>query len=347
MVTVRRRYLGKSARLSAIYKRIVRAENGGKCLGESVVSDPKNDPYSWPEYYREFPGLSHQALRPECHPRKLFHGGRTKKALVLVHGLTDSPFYMLAIAEYFHKVLGYNVYLPLLQCHGLKEPAGMAGVSLGQWKKNVHFALRSAAENADLVSIGGLSTGGALSVYFCCTDPMVTGELYLFSAALGIYGGRLGLFGGILEFLLRLPFVKFLDNRKPLVGNNPYRYDRVPLNSAAELARLILEVDRLLQATGKTTRVKHTIAEKRIFAAWSEADKVIDVKKIASLQEYIKENNFVPFIIPKAAQVDHACVVLQAAVYANGSHPGDLPLEKANPRFAQMMAAVDRFESAF
>jgi pimeloyl-ACP methyl ester carboxylesterase len=260
--------------------------------------------------------------------------------MVLVHGLTDSPLYMLAIAEYFYKSLGYNVYLPLLQCHGLKSPQGMAGVSLDEWKKNVRFAIRTAAENADRVSIGGLSTGGALSLYFGCTDPAITGDLYLFSAALGIYGGRLGIFGGILECFLRLPFVRFLGSRKPLVGNHPYRYDRVPLNSAKELARLILELDRLLKLPG------NRMPAKRIFAAWSEFDKVVNVRKLKKLQYLAKENQLVRFIIPKAARVDHACLVLKEPVYAIGSQPGDAPLEEANPGFAEMMAAVTRFEPA-
>ncbi len=157
----------------------------------------------------------------------------------------------------------------------------MAGVSLAQWKKNVHFAIRTAAENGDRVSIGGLSTGGALSFYFGCTDAKITGDLYLFSAALGLSGGRFDIFGGFVEFLLRLPFVRLLDNKKPLVGSNPYRYDRVPLNSAAELARLIAEIDGLLQLP------QNTISAKRIFAAWSESDKVINLRKLNGLKNIV------------------------------------------------------------
>jgi esterase/lipase len=309
-------------------------------LGEVVLSTEKDTFYFWPEYYREFPYFSEQTLRPGCYPRKLLHNNRTGKAIVLVHGLTDSPFYMLDIAEYFHKSLGYNVYLPLLQCHGLKNPAGMAGVSLEEWKKNVRFAISTAAENADLVSIGGLSMGGALSLYFGCTDPAITGDLYLFAAALGINGGSLWIPGGILEFILRLPLVRFLDNGKILVGHHSYRYDRIPLNSAKELARLILELDRLLKLPGNRMPVK------RIFAAWSEHDRVINVKKLRKLQYLTKENQLARFIIPKAVRVEHAGVVLKEPVYAVGSQPGDLPLEEANPGFAEMMTAIAQFESA-
>ena len=300
---------------------------------------------SWPEYFQEFPYFSNQTIRLGCHPRRLLHENRVEKAIVLVHGLTDSPYYMMAIAEYFHNFLGYNVYLPLLQGHGLQHPAGMAGVSLAEWKKNVRFAVQSAAKSAGRVSIGGLSMGGALSFYFFCSDPKVTGDLYLFSAALGLYGGRLNIYGGLLEFLLKTPFFRFLDNwkflnGKPLEGSHPYRYDRVPFNSARELVHLLQELNGLLHPPGDT------LSEKRIFNAWSECDKVINVRKLHRLKTCTKECEVVSFIIPAVAQVDHACVVLKEKVYAIASQPGDTPLEVENPCFAEMMAALHRFESA-
>lgn len=304
------------------------------------MSAEKDTCCSWPEYEKEFPCFSDQAVRHGCRPRKLLQTKPTEKAIVLVHGLTDSPFYMKAIAEYFHNFLGYNVYMPLLQCHGLENPEGMAGVSLAQWKKNVRFAIRTAADNADRVSVGGLSTGGALSFYFGGTDPEVSGDIYLFSAALGLYGGPLGIFAGTIELLLRSPLIRFLDNGKPLAGRHPYRYDRVSLNGAGELSRLIVEIDGMLKTACET------IHAKRIFAAWSECDRVINLRKLIGLRAVIRKNQFFPFVIPKAKQVDHACVVLNEPVYAIGSHPGEAPLEESNSSFAEMMASLGSFESA-
>lgn len=294
----------------------------------------------WPEYYHEFPYFSAQKIRSDCHPCRLLHEDPTGKAIVLVHGLTDSPFYMQAVAGYFHTTLGYDVFLPLLQAHGLQEPGKMAGVSLAQWKKNVGFAVRAAAKRAERVSVGGLSTGGALSFYFGCTDPRVTGEIYLFSAALGLYGGPGQIFSRVLEVLLRNPWFRHLDNGKTLRGNHPYRYARVPLNSAGELVQLIDEINALRRSTTGTS------CTKRVFAAWSEYDRVINIKKLSSLVGFIQEGRFVPFVIPMAARVDHACVVLAQPVLAIDSKSGDKPLEIANPLFAEMMAALQRFESA-
>jgi pimeloyl-ACP methyl ester carboxylesterase len=317
--------------------RLLQLQKKVESRGEVVLSAEKDTCCLWPEYYLQFPCFSELTVRAECYPRKLLHAKQTGKSIVLIHGLTDSPFYMLAIAKYFHENLGYNVYLPLLHSHGLKNPEGMAGVSLVHWKQNVRFAIQTAAESADRVSIGGFSTGGALSYYFGCTDPQVTGDVYLFSAAFGIYGG------GMPEFLLRIPFIRFLINKQPLqtlVGIHPYRYDQVPLKSAGELARLISENDKLLKSPGNIIHVK------RIFAAWSEHDRVIDVNKLSYISKLPTAGQFVSFVIPKAERVSHACVVLKEQVYAINSRQGDFVLEEANPRFAEMMSALSKFESA-
>lgn len=294
--------------------------------------------YLWPEYYQAFPAFSAETVRSGCHPRKMLHTTGAEQAIVLVHGLTDSPYYLTAIGEYFHNTLGYNVYLPLLQCHGLKSPMGMAGVALAEWLNNVEFAIRSAARGAARISIGGLSTGGALGYYLACGNPTITGDLYLFSAALGLPNGPCGVPGRFKEWLLRVPFIGKLDRFFPLVGKNPYRYDRVSLNSAAELAKLMGKIDQLPpygSNTGKPAR--------RIFAAWSDCDNVISLDKLRKLQRLTPKGWFVPFIIPAADGVEHACVVLPQPIYALGARAGAAPLEKANPRFAEMLAVIGRF----
>jgi len=297
--------------------------------------------YLWPEYYDAFPYYTAGNVRKGCHPRKLLHNSEVGKAIVLIHGLSDSPYFMSAIAEYFHNNLGYNVYIPLLQSHGLKHPEEMAGVSLAEWKKNVHFAIECASKNAALVSIGGLSMGGALGFFFGCTDPAVSGDIYLFSGALGLSAGYFGFPGWLKGSFLRSPFIRFFEPKKPLVSSNPYRYERVSLNSARELAYLIPEINNLLQEF-KNERV----IAKRVFSAWSEFDKVVCLKALRGLNQIIPEADYASFIIPLAARVDHACVVLKDPVHAIGAEPNEAPLEAASPLFSEMMAGISQFESA-
>ncbi len=295
--------------------------------------------YLWPEYYQAFPAFSPGTVRIGCHPRKMLHPSGAEQVIVLVHGLTDSPYFMSALGQYFYDILGYDVYMPLLQCHGLKSPTnGMAGVALAQWLENVAFAIRSAAGGTTRVSIGGLSTGGALGYYLACIDPRISGDLYLFSAALGLPRGPCGIPGWLKEWVLRRPLIGRLDSFGPLVGANPYRYDRVSLKSAAELAKLIGKIDHLpLQFTDTGN------PRRRIFAAWSECDNVISLDKLCELRQRTPKDRFVSFVIPAAEQVEHACVVLQQPIHALGAKPGSAPLERANPRFVEMLAAIARF----
>jgi pimeloyl-ACP methyl ester carboxylesterase len=150
----------------------------------------------WLNYYDRFSYFSPEKVRDGCHPR-IIEQVNSQKAIVLVHGLTDSPYFMSAIGDVFHQELGYNVYIPLLHCHGLKRPEGMESVELSEWKANVGFAIKSAAARCSRVSIGGLSTGGTLGFYMAATNPRINGALYLFSAALDLAGKRLEFLGEI------------------------------------------------------------------------------------------------------------------------------------------------------
>jgi pimeloyl-ACP methyl ester carboxylesterase len=270
----------------------------------------------------------------------MVHRFGRQKAIVLIHGLTDSPFFMRELGRYFHENLGYDVYLPLLQGHGLNDPNGMAGVALAEWKKNVRFAIDAASLDGARVSIGGLSLGGILSLHMAWTEPAVTGDLYLFAAALGLSPGPFGIPGRLKEVLLRQPVAGWLDAGRPLIGLNPYRYARVSLNGAMELSRLIGEVNVMLHRFGGV------LPARRTFAAWSEHDKVINLRKLRGLGRTIGAGLFVPFAVPADKRVNHTSLVLKEPIFALGAYPGQPPLERANPCFRRMVDAIGRFEAA-
>ena len=290
----------------------------------------------WPAYYDRFPYFSADAIRDGCHPTRFEHSAPTGRAIVLCHGLTDSPHFLEAIAVHFHAHLKYDVYLPLLHCHGLKEPKGMEGVELEEWKANVGFAVDVAARRASRVSVGGLSTGGTLSFYTACTNPKVTGDLFLFSAALDLAGGPGGLIGEIKERLLLTFLADLLDSKQPLIGRNPYRYARMDMDGARELARLIKETDGLLKGFDQKTPFS-----KRVFAAHSESDTTAAIQGIFNLKQKTPPDRFCAFFIPKAMGVKHASLVLKDPIAAVDAQPGEPPLEAANPVFGDMMKKID------
>ncbi len=289
--------------------------------------------HEWPGYYDRFSYFSPEKVRDGCHPRIMEHPESPEKAIVLVHGLSDSPYFMTAIGDYFFKDLGYNVYMPLLHCHGLKEPKGMEDVELEEWKANVSFAIKSAASQSEQISVGGLSTGGTLSFYMAATKPKINGALYLFSAALDLAGGRLGLIGELKERLLRTFLADLLDNDKPLIGDNPFRYSHIDMDGARELARLIKETDTILDGFSQKDPFP-----KRVFAAHSECDSTAEISGIEELQNVSVPGRFDFFRIPKQFGVSHASLVLKDPILKHGE-----PLEKLNPQFQEMMEAITAF----
>jgi len=323
----------------------------------------------WQSYVDQFDYFSKEQIRPYCHPRILLHDAPVENCIVLVHGLTDSPYFLEAIARHFHTQLGYNVYLPLLQCHGLKEPGGMDDASLDQWKRNVSFAIDHAHNRARRVSIGGLSTGGTLSYYFASTDDRINAELYLFSAALDLAGGILP--GNVREALLRseqavdaieavasvVSNVKAkasrlaslirrnqtTDNAEKtplLIGENPYRYDAMDLDGARQLAILIAETDKLTAAYSTDNPFS-----KRVFIAHSEADSTAAIRGAKALEQVSADAS--TFYIPKTVMVSrevqrpvkHAELVLQQDIVL--ADPDES--EYANPEFDKMLHAVTTF----
>ncbi len=289
----------------------------------------------WTDYYTKFE-INADSVRKDCEPRIMLQDSPTEKAIVLIHGLTDSPFFMEAIGECFYQ-WGYNVFIPLLDGHGLKDPKFMRGVKLETWIKNVDFAIQEAKSQSKVISIGGLSTGGTLSVLKMFESPNdITGGIFLFSAALDIAGVT----GNIIEKLLRtriiLPILAYREDKfgKDLIGDNLYRYARMDNDGARELSKLIDEIDENLK------KIKKGNIDKPIFVAHSEYDSAADIQGVEELIAKSQEDKTEFFRIGKYFHVPHASVVLKEDVKAkNGS-----PLEPKNPFFDEMMNTVDQFQ---
>ena len=286
----------------------------------------------WLEYYDRFNYFSQEKIRNGCHPRIMEHPNALQ-AIVLVHGLTDSPYFMTAIGEFFHEKLGYNVYIPLLHCHGLKKPKGMENVDLSEWKANVSFAIKSAAAKCSRISIGGLSTGGTLSFYMAATNPKINETLYLFSAALDLAGKRFDLLGDIAERLLRTPLAQLFDRKKDLIGENPYKYAHMDMDGAQELARLIKETDTIIDEYDAKDPFPN-----KIFAGHSECDTTANIAGIEDLKKVSIPERFEFFRINKEYKVSHASLVLKDPILVN-----DKKLVNDNPQFTPMMEAIAAF----
>ncbi len=289
----------------------------------------------WVEYYDMFPYFSHHKIRQGCHPWKMIKTD-SKKAIVLIHGLSDSPYYMLALAKFFHEKLSYSVFIPLLQCHGLREPNGMDGVSFEEWKKNVIMSVNVASKYGE-TSIGGLSTGATLAISVMETMEQINGCLYLFSAALAFAGGVIG---RTKEWIIRTriaDILKYFDRKRSLISGHPYRYAYMDMGAARELSRLIKELSPIIASYGQARPYKHFV-----FAVHHQTDKVVSFSAVQAFLNRVPMSRHRFMQIPENINVAHAGVVLHKDIHSPDDD--DIILEKANPLFPQLLAEITHME---
>ena len=183
--------------------------------------------------------LDNTLLKPSNGPRLLYHGKPTAQIIILTHGLTDSPYYVFAVAKRFYNE-GYNVILPLLAAHGLRDPHEALRDPLldSKWRTNIDNAVDVAKLIGGKISIGGFSTGGSLSLNKILRSPKsIDGGLFLISAALSI--GTTYETAGSFTFIQSL--TKYIDEKVLGFGQNPYRYPQLPSFAGIELIQIINE----------------------------------------------------------------------------------------------------------
>jgi hypothetical protein len=286
---------------------------------------------------------------------------------------------MRAIAWNLHHQAGLNVYVPLLQGHGLQHPNGMSGVSEHVWLRNSSWAVHYARSCARRVGVGGLSTGGAIATLMAFRDqdcenladgsprsgsggtrtnsansfaaaasnnPVINGGVMLFSAALRLQKKQL-IRGRTLESLLRSPIGSVIDivnelkqqpvdGEDPLIGDHPYRYVKVDIGAARELAKVIGRLDRKRRPrfAGKLRGLKN-----ELFVAHSDADTTADIRALENLCRATKANGSGKvefFRFGKNFEIPHASTVLAEPAFGKSGSP----LEPANPFFPAMISAA-------
>ena len=287
---------------------------------------------------------------------KIFHHGRaTEHVIVLIHGLTDSPFYMQAIAQDFAR-LGFTVVLPLLPAHGLRRPGrAFRKLKHTDWIAEVDVMCAVAKQLGQKISLGGLSTGGALSIHKTIRDPeMVTGGLFLFSAALDIgapeqmllqtEAGRI--IGGLKDrgaWLRKAFWEKIRTIRADQkagerrqyygIGKNPYKYSVFFYEGVSQLAEVIQEINRHYRDSFS----KFRDITQPVFAAHAESDESALIKGVKQLIDNHPNEASMLFVLEDVA---HGNVVLKRDI-KGGFSPGEQEL--ANPDYERMSQAMLKF----
>jgi alpha-beta hydrolase superfamily lysophospholipase len=169
--------------------------------------------------------------------------GTPRGAVVLVHGLTDSPYSMRHIAMRYveHGFVAVAVRMP---GHGT-VPAGLTTARWESWlaatRLGVRTARKLAGENLPLHLVG-YSNGGALTLKYTLdslSDPALVrpDRLVLLSPMVGITS--FARFAGVLGWPAAFPsFAKaaWLD---VLPEYNPFKYNSFPVNAARQSSQVV------------------------------------------------------------------------------------------------------------
>ena len=279
--------------------------------------------------------FDHSDLKADNGPRIFHHGDKTADVIVLTHGYTDSPYYLQAVARRFYEA-GLNVVMPLLPAHGLKNPGeALQDKSLdSQWKNTIDNAIETAAFLGDRLSIGGFSTGGALSINKVLRDEsgLISGGLFLFSAAIGL--GDLNEAASKLGFLQTI--IKLIEGETKGEGRDPYKYPEMSATGGIEVGNIVNENNRRLDGGKEKTRVKIPV-----FAAHSAHDKTARLGGLISFMEDHVDNGASVII---SESVEHACLPLEKDILLNDQYNNELSYPPvANPKFGWMMESTLSF----
>ena len=171
-------------------------------------------------------------------------------AVVLLHGLTDSPYSLRHIARRYRE-LGYVAVAIRLPGHGT-VPGSLADVEWEDWSEATRLAVREARRRArpsTPLHLVGYSTGGALAVQYALDaidDEKLArpDRIVLISPMIGIT--RFARFAGLLGVPALLPPFAKAAWLSVLPEFNPFKYNSFPVNAALQSSLLARSLQQQL-----------------------------------------------------------------------------------------------------
>jgi alpha-beta hydrolase superfamily lysophospholipase len=182
--------------------------------------------------------------------------GPPQGVVVLLHGLTDSPYSLRHVARRYAE-RGFVAIGIRMPGHGT-VPAGLTDVRWEAWSAATRLAVREARRRAPAplpLHLVGFSNGGALAVKYALDaieDPKLAraDRLVLFTPMIGIT--RFARFAGLAGLPAVLPPFANAAWLSNLPEFNPFKYNSFPVNGARQSFRLTdalqAQIQRLARA---------------------------------------------------------------------------------------------------
>src|SRR5215470_5070988 len=209
-------------------------------------------------YYEESPVYSPKFKHDWNRSYVMEPDGVPKGAVVLLHGLTDSPYSLRHVAKRYRDrgFLAIGIRLP---GHGT-VPAGLTDVRWEDWMAATRLAVREARrrvpEPAPLHLVG-FSNGGALAMKYsldALDDPALprADQVVLLTPMIGIT--RFARFAGLAGLPAALPPFAKAAWISIVPEFNPFKYNSFPVNGARQSFRLTDILQAELQRAARASR---------------------------------------------------------------------------------------------
>jgi carboxylesterase len=168
-----------------------------KARGLESDPDPAADYDGALERLDRLKALDDERVNPVCLSRALLHGGRTRRVVVLVHGLTNCPQQWAPFADQLH-ARGINVVLPRMPHHGFADrlTTDMGNLRAEELRDFGDRVVDIATGLGDEVVIAGISAGGIVAAWAGQHRPELAKSI-LIAPSLGF-----GSFGGMVQLLI-------------------------------------------------------------------------------------------------------------------------------------------------
>jgi alpha-beta hydrolase superfamily lysophospholipase len=187
--------------------------------------------------------------------------GPPRGAVVLLHGLTDSPYSLRHVARRYRE-LGYVVVAIRLPAHGT-VPAALTDVVWEDWAAATRLAVREARRlsgGTTPLHMVGFSNGGALATQYALDaveDPHLPrpDRLVLISPMIGITA--FARFAGFAALPAILPAFAKAAWLGIVPEFNPFKYNSFPVNGARQSYRLTQSLQQQIQRLAREGRLSN------------------------------------------------------------------------------------------
>jgi len=193
------------------------------------------------------------------------------KGILLIHGLTDSPFVFHDLAAFFSHQ-GFTVRTLLLPGHGTAA-GDLIDISFKQWQEAANYGINRMLKDFDQVYLGGFSTGGALIFDHLMQQKSVDKKikaLMMWSPA----SKAKSELAWLAKYVDYIPFVDWIDVDADI---DFAKYESFPYNAGAQVHELM---SRIYGKSALKSNMPHDIP---LFVVAGELDQTIDTAATLAL----------------------------------------------------------------